>query len=122
MGLKLHATLQVSALPDMSFVVHAFPSSQTAGHDSTGSQVSPDSITPLPQIAPGAPPDAPALPPDPLGDSFSLEHDVSVNRQPSSATANEAFLIGDSPIGEPAGSRRAIGATNSCAGSRRVDG
>ena len=28
MGLKLHTTLQVSALPDISFVVHALPSSQ----------------------------------------------------------------------------------------------
>ena len=55
MAAKSHTTLQVSALPNIWSAVQALPSSQLAGQEAAGSQVSPESTTPLPQVAPGAP-------------------------------------------------------------------
>ena len=51
MGLWLQATLQFAALPVSWSSVHALPSSQLAGQELGGSQVSPESTTPLPQLA-----------------------------------------------------------------------
>jgi hypothetical protein len=51
MAVWLHATLQLAALPVIWSWVHALPSSQLAGHVVAGSQVSPASTTPLPQLA-----------------------------------------------------------------------
>jgi hypothetical protein len=51
MALWLHATLQLAALPVIWSCVHALPSSQAAGQVVAGSQVSPTSTTPLPQLA-----------------------------------------------------------------------
>jgi hypothetical protein len=48
---RAHAKLQLVALPVMVSIVHAFPSLQVAGHVLCGSQVSPISTTPLPQLA-----------------------------------------------------------------------
>ena len=47
----LQATLQFWALPVSWSTVHASPSSQLVGHEIDGSQVSPLSTTPLPQLA-----------------------------------------------------------------------
>ena len=46
----LQATLQLAALPVIVSVVHGLLSLQLAGHVPGGSQVSPDSTTPLPQL------------------------------------------------------------------------
>jgi hypothetical protein len=51
MGAFWQATLQVAALPVMVSVVQVFPSLQLVGHDDDGSQVSPASTAPLPQLA-----------------------------------------------------------------------
>jgi hypothetical protein len=51
MAVLLHATLQLAALPVIWSWVQALPSSQLAGHVVAGSQVSPASTMPLPQLA-----------------------------------------------------------------------
>jgi hypothetical protein len=51
MAVLLQATLQFSALPVSRSSVHAMRSSQLAGHEAGGSQVSPLSSEPLPQLA-----------------------------------------------------------------------
>src|SRR5262245_50360673 len=51
MAVWLQAMLHVAALPVLVSVVHAFPSLQLEGQDEGGSQVSPASTTPLPQLA-----------------------------------------------------------------------
>ena len=50
-ALLLQATLQFCVLPVSWSTVHALPSSQLAGQELGGSQVSPASTTPLPQLA-----------------------------------------------------------------------
>jgi hypothetical protein len=50
MSAKLHATLQLAMLPTLVSVVHAVPSLQSVGQKVVGSQVSPTSVTPLPQL------------------------------------------------------------------------
>ena len=42
--------MQFDALPVIESRVHAFPSLHVVGHDAGGSQVSPASTTPLPQL------------------------------------------------------------------------
>jgi hypothetical protein len=54
MGLWLHVTLQVAALPVSASTVQEFPSSQAVGQLKGGSQVSPVSTVLLPQTAPPA--------------------------------------------------------------------
>jgi hypothetical protein len=49
-GVRLQATLQFTALPVIRSVVHALASSQSVGQEPEGSQVSPGSTTPLPQL------------------------------------------------------------------------
>jgi hypothetical protein len=143
MAVALHATLQVWALPVVWSSVQALPSSQTAGQDVAGSQVSPDSTIPLPQVTPEAPPvpelaPVPTTPPPPVptppvpgdappvldsrDDSGELEHDAIVAAKPSSRTGIEAFFIGDSPVPEPAGSLRTIASTSSYARACGTDG
>jgi hypothetical protein len=51
MGLLAHVALQVDGSPLMMSCVQPLPSSQVVGHVEGGSQVSPWSITPLPQAA-----------------------------------------------------------------------
>jgi hypothetical protein len=118
MEVLVHATLHVRALPVIWSCVQALPSSQAAGHEVAGSQVSPASTMPLPQVAPGvgplpvaesaplpvAPPlvvppasvpaEAPPLPDRPESD---VPHDVIVAAILSTVTANEVFFISDSP-------------------------
>jgi hypothetical protein len=47
----VHVALQVAALPASMSAVQAFPSLQLVGHDDGGSQVSPGSTVPSPQLA-----------------------------------------------------------------------
>ena len=46
----LQATLQLALLPVILSMVHVLASSQEVGQDDAGSQVSPGSTTPLPQV------------------------------------------------------------------------
>ncbi len=46
----VHATLQLALLPVMRSMVQALPSLQEVGQEDFGSQVSPGSLTPLPQV------------------------------------------------------------------------
>jgi hypothetical protein len=50
MAVWLHATLQLALLPVIRSMVQALPSSQVVGQVDFGSQVSPPSTTPLPQV------------------------------------------------------------------------
>jgi hypothetical protein len=50
MAVWLHATLQVAALPVTWSIVHTLASSHSVRQESGGSQVSPGSTTPLPQL------------------------------------------------------------------------
>ena len=50
MAVWLQATLQLALLPVMRSMVQALPSSQEVGQEDFGSQVSPFSTTPLPQV------------------------------------------------------------------------
>jgi phosphotransferase system HPr-like phosphotransfer protein len=50
MEVWLQVTLQLARLPALASAVQALPSSQEVGQEDGGSQVSPDSITPLPQV------------------------------------------------------------------------
>jgi hypothetical protein len=100
MALKLQATLQVAALPVCWFVVQALLSSHDAGHVPDGSQVSPVSTTPLPQLAVPVPPVALVAPADPplppvvgVAAVCLSEHDATVAAKISNETASRAFFI-----------------------------
>jgi hypothetical protein len=54
MAVWRQAASQVAALPVISSMVHALPSLQVPGQDDIGSQVSPGSNVPLPQVGAGA--------------------------------------------------------------------
>jgi hypothetical protein len=126
MAVLLHTTLHASALPATWSWVQALPSSQLVGHEVAGSQVSPASTMPLPQVAPGAAavpelapapvappplvpppvpsPSVPAVAPLPDGFDESVPHEVVVAAKLSTKTANEAFFgffIRDSPYSSP---------------------
>jgi hypothetical protein len=99
MALKLHATLQVAALPVCWFVVQALLSSQLVGHEPGGSQVSPVSTVPLPQVVAPEPPvelPDPAEAPPLAGwfDAVCLsEHDATATPKTSTKTVNAAFFM-----------------------------
>jgi phosphotransferase system HPr-like phosphotransfer protein len=50
MEVWLQVMLQLARLPALASVVQTLSSSQEVGQEDGGSQVSPDSITPLPQV------------------------------------------------------------------------